>query len=115
MTEEQMQAMCFQWHWNTYPAERGMLHHNNNNSVNRIAGNRVKALGVVKGVSDFELIVPGQVVFMEMKTDIGTLSESQGSFRNGVIARGHIYVVIRSFEEFKQFIKSIYGALGDGK
>jgi hypothetical protein len=115
MTEEQMQAQCFQWHWNTYPKERGMLHHNNNNSVNRITGNRVKALGVVKGVSDFELVVTGAVIFIEMKTDIGRLSAEQEDFRNKVISKGHIYIVVRNISEFQQLILSTYGTLGDGK
>lgn len=114
MTEEQIQAACFQWHWNTYPTERGMLHHNNNNSVNRIAGNRVKALGVVAGVSDFELIVPGYVIFIEMKTEFGKLSEDQQYFKERVIARGHIYIVIRSVDEFKNFIIKLYGTLANG-
>lgn len=115
MNEEQMQSQCFLWHWNTYPGDRGMLHHNNNNSVNKIAGNRVKALGVVKGVSDFELVIRDRVIFIEMKTPVGSLSDEQKDFRDKVIARGHVYLVCRGLDEFKNLIKSIYGALGDGK
>lgn len=112
MTEEQIQASCFQWHWNTYPTERRMLHHNNNNSVNKIAGNRVKALGVVAGISDFELVTLGSVVFIEMKTAVGSLSSDQKLFKAKVESYGHIYVVIRSLDDFQNFIRKLYGTLG---
>lgn len=109
--EEKLQNECFIWFHNTFPSERRMLHHNNNNSVNRIAGNKAKAMGVVAGVSDFELIVTGHVIFIEMKTLTGTLSDEQKDFMQKVIDRGHIYVVIRTIEQFKNLV---YGALGNG-
>ena len=106
MTEEQLHSQCFIWHWNTFPWERGMLHHNNNNSHNRISGSKAKAMGVVAGVSDFEYVVENQVVFIEMKTPEGSLSKEQKEFRDNVMSRGHLYLIVRTFERFKQVIEA---------
>lgn len=114
MTEEQIQAKCFQWFWNTYPLQRQMLYHNNNNSVNRVAGNKMKAIGVVAGVSDFTYILHGCVVFIEMKTDVGQQKTEQKDFMNKVQSREHLYFIIRSFEAFCELIKKLNdGALGN--
>lgn len=110
MTELQMQAQCATWFWNTFPAERRMLHCNMNNSFNRIAGASAKALGVIKGISDMELIVRGAVIFIEFKVGEGKQSDEQIDFMNKVDQRGHSYIIIRSFGEFKLLI---YGALGN--
>jgi len=108
ITEQQLHAECFKWFHNTYPAERGMLHHNNNNSVNSIAGNKMKAMGVVAGVSDFELILPrGMIAFIEMKTETGVLSEEQKRFCAMLVSRGHLYFVIRSIAAFQNLIKTL--------
>jgi hypothetical protein len=109
MSEHKLQAECFQWHWNKYITERGMLYHNNNNSVNAIAGNKMKALGVVKGVTDFTLIIHKGVVFIEMKTETGVLKPEQVDFQRKVVERGHFYHICRSLEDFQNFIIGIYG------
>lgn len=108
MLEEKIQQDCFLWFHNTFIEERGMLHHNNNNSVNRIAGNRNKAMGVVAGVSDFELILTnGKVAFIEMKTPVGQLSQEQKTFSAKVVQRGHLYFVCRSLDEFKKLVNTL--------
>ena len=108
--EEQLQAACTQWFHNTYYLERGMLHMNDNNSYNRIEGNRKKAMGVVSGVSDLELISDGGVVwFIELKLPEGKQSDVQIDFMNKCRTRGHIYVLIYSLEQFKYLIKEIIG------
>lgn len=87
-----------------------MLHCNNNNSHNRIAGNRNKAMGVVAGVSDMELIcLDGRMIFIEFKIPGGTLSDEQKEFASEVQARGHSYVVIFSLAEFKELIWAVIG------
>lgn len=107
--EEQLQAKCFQWFHNTYHEHRQMLHCNNNNSHNAIAGNKNKALGVVPGVSDLELTLQGYVLYIEMKTPIGSQSQEQIDFQKKVLALGHAYLIVRTFERFKELIISIYG------
>ena len=108
MTEEQLQVQCFQWHWNTYPNERRMLWHNNNNSWSKIAGNINKSRGVVAGVADFTLLVKGMAIMIELKVIGGKQSEEQIEFNKRCIERGIPYFIIFSFEEFKQLILKIY-------
>lgn len=109
MTELQMQAKCFEWFHNAYPLERGMLHNNDNNSFNRIEGNRKKALGVIPGVSDFEFIGMDSIYFIELKLPGGLCSEDQIKFANMVRARNHTYIIVYSFEQFQMTMKLIIG------
>lgn len=109
MTEHQLQAECVQWFWNTYPAWRGMLIHVDNNSYNQIEGNRKKALGVVKGVSDLILIGFHSIYFVELKVGTNVQSDAQKLFERGVGQRGHYYTIIRTTEDFKTLICNIIG------
>lgn len=117
MTELQEQAKFAQWFWNTFPSERGMLHANDNNSYNTIEGARKKALGVVKGVSDFELVGYGKVVFIEFKLPGQVQTLEQIDFMNKVRERGQLYQLVYSFEEAKHLvlIKLGYATLGNSK
>lgn len=102
--EEQLQAKCSQWFWNTYPGLRRLLHHNDNNSHNAIEGARKKAIGVVKGIFDMELIVDRAVVFIELKIPPNGLTDEQKDFKEKVETRGHETIIIYSFEDFQKFI-----------
>ena len=105
MTEEQLQAQCYQWFHNDLPMHRGMLFHVDNNSWNRTIGAKKKALGVNAGVSDFVFIsFLGKTLWIEMKTDIGSQSAEQRKFQLQVAQRGHQYFVCRSFKEFQMII-----------
>ena len=109
-SELQIQAEAFQWFHNSFPAERGLLHANNNNSQNAIKGNQNKALGIVAGVSDMEYFKAGKMYFLEFKTEDGTQSAVQKRFQKVVEAEGATYLIIRSFEQFQEFIQSVQGA-----
>lgn len=104
MTEEQLQAQIFQFHWNNYPNERKRLFHVNNKAKNRIEGNQMKARGVVAGVSDLVYIAPGKVIFIELKTADGVQSKDQKEFEQQCIATGHEYHIARSLEDFLRII-----------
>lgn len=106
-SEGQMQSHCVKWFHNTHHAERRMLHANDNNSFNGIEGARKRAMGVIRGVSDLELILDGSVVFIELKLPGETQSDEQIDFMNKVRARGHAYVLIYSFLEFINFITNV--------
>jgi len=105
--ELKLQAQCFQWHWNTFPNERYLLHANNNNSVNAIKGNQNRSIGVVAGVADMEYYRGGKVVFIELKRGNGRQSDKQREFQKRVEAEGIRYEIIRSLEEFKELIRAI--------
>ena len=110
MTEHQLQAMCTQWFWNTYPTWRRMLVTIDNNSYNQIEGNKKKALGVVRGASDLMLISARAVFFVELKVGANVQSAQQKDFQEKVEARGHTYIIIKSFEDFKAFICNTIGS-----
>jgi len=102
MTEDKLQSKCFQWHWNTFPKERGRLFHVNQKARNAIEGNRMKAMGVVPGVSDLIYLTPQGPVFIEMKTESGTQSGDQVKFQQLVESFGFKYIICRNFESFHQ-------------
>lgn len=107
-TESRLQADICQWFWNTYPNERQMLFHVNNKARNAIEGNKFKAMGVVKGVSDLVLILPrGRVIWIELKTASGSQLPDQAAFQRKVEQRGHTYIIIRSLEEFQALIAQV--------
>lgn len=106
-SEEQLQAACYQWFWNTYPDQRQMLFHVQQSAVNRITGSRFKAIGVTKGVSDLVWVLKGAVVFIELKMPGGKQSDSQLEFEHKVVGRGHSYKVIYSLQEFQELVQRV--------
>lgn len=109
-TEAQLQADCTQWFWNEYHDERRMLHHNDNNSENRNKGAIKKALGVVRGVSDLELVLPmGVTFFIELKLPGETQTDEQIDFMNKLKERGHPYFIVEYFQQFKELIWNTIG------
>lgn len=108
MTHEQLIADCFQWHWNTYPEERRMLYAVNNNSYNRIEGNRNKAKGVVAGVFDFcYLPTHGGCIYLDAKVGKDMLSDEQLDFAAKCSARRILTFTFSTIEEFKHILKGI--------
>lgn len=109
-TEEQFQAAATQWYWNTFPLRRRLLFAVNNNSANALAGNRKKAVGVVKGVADLCLICPmGRVIFIELKLPGKTQKPEQIDFMRKVQDNQHMYVIVNNLEEFKKIIWQTIG------
>lgn len=111
MTEQQLQADCFRWFHNEPKLFhlRRLLHCNMNNQTNAIAGNRAKAVGVMPGTSDLELILQDTVAFIELKLPGNTQSDEQIDFEKKVKALGHLYFLIYSLEEFKELIWTLIG------
>lgn len=105
--ELSLQSDCFKWFHNTFHNERKMLFHVNNKARNAIEGNKFKAMGVVTGVSDFILVLTGEVVFIELKNSKGRQSEDQASFEAKVLMRGHNYYIVRSLQQFQKLVISL--------
>lgn len=98
-------------------AEPGVVFwHTNNTTSSARYGAKLKRMGVLAGVADFIVIVPGmstttsRVAFMELKAPKGRLSDSQQSFRSSVEHAGCFYEVIRSVDEATDYLRDI-GAL----
>jgi hypothetical protein len=60
----------------------------------------LKAEGVKSGTPDLVVCLPeGKVGWLEMKTDIGVLSQEQKNFRDKVVLLGHLWAMARSVQE----------------
>lgn len=101
-TESRTQAEIFQHHWNTYPKERGLLFMVHNTPKNKIDGARLKAMGMVSGVSDLIYLSPNGVVAVEVKTKTGKQSKRQVEWQKSVESIGIRYEVVRGIEDFEK-------------
>jgi hypothetical protein len=108
--EERLQVSCVSWFDYQYPQFRQLLFAvPNGGSRNVIEAANLKKQGVRAGVSDMILLVPGidsQFLCLEFKTTIGKQSKEQKEFENNIskYSTGE-YILIRSFEEFKNYIE----------
>lgn len=110
-TEDKLQTEIFQWHWNNMPEERRRLFHVNQKARNKIEGNRMKAMGVVAGVSDLIYLTNRGAIFIELKSEDGRQSIEQKQFQVCVESIGFRYVIIRKLEEFQKLIITLnYGS-----
>lgn len=65
---------------------------------------RAKSMGLRAGVSDMVLVLPGRVIFMEVKTEEGKASHLQDVFRDRVRELGHQYEIVRSVDDVKSLL-----------
>lgn len=107
-SESRRQSDSFLWFNNTFPELRKLLYHvPNGEKRDPVTANRLKAMGVVPGVSDFVLHLWGRTYFIEFKDDKGKQSNDQILFQQVVTDHGFLYIVVRTFEEFKTFVNSL--------
>jgi hypothetical protein len=106
-SESQLQADCFKWAWNNRPETRRLLAYNLNNSVNARQGNMNKALGIIAGRADMELLWRGRIYYFEFKFGYGKQSKDQKRFQEVVESHGAKYYIIDSFELFQKTIITI--------
>jgi hypothetical protein len=59
------------------------------------------SMGLRKGAADLVLVLPGNVIFLEVKKPDGTQSTDQKRFQGKIEELGHRYEIVRSLEEFK--------------
>ncbi|MGV6945017.1 VRR-NUC domain-containing protein [Sphingobacterium kyonggiense] len=110
MSEIQLQAKCFQYLWNEYPATRRLFFHvPNGGSRDAREGMQLKASGVVAGIPDCILINHGKAYGFEFKTPTGTVSPVQKQVHQTWSEDGTPVWVIRTFEEFTVAITSLIG------
>ena len=78
-----------------------------NNPRNAIDGNRLKAMGMVAGVSDMMLLRQDKPpLCIEIKTEKGTQQRNQKEWQQVAEYSGAKYVVVRSLDEFQDVIES---------
>lgn len=79
-----------------------------NDSINAIETKRKVNTGLLRGVSDLILVMPGKLLFLEVKTDTGYQSESQREFQKRVEELGFSYHVVRSIEDVEVLINNLF-------
>jgi hypothetical protein len=66
-----------------------------------VAQMQLIAMGLKSGVSDLVVVLPGKVIFMEVKTPEGKQSSQQEKFEQIVKDLDHDYHVVRSVDDVK--------------
>lgn len=111
-SESRIQQDCFKWFWNTYclptawtiQGHREIFLHVPNEGK---ANGRLVSVGLYPGASDLIFTWRGSIIFCEVKTPGGVISDDQLSFAAHVMEVGFDYHVVRSEEEFKNLIKEL--------
>lgn len=111
--EQRLQQQCVAWFRAQYPHYAMLLTHPINEGHKGTAklGGMHKAEGTVAGVPDLLFFIPSQSGIMtfgclgiEFKTPTGKQSQAQKDFEQYFLSAGNVYVIVRSFEEFKRVI-----------
>lgn len=107
--EESLQMACVKWFDIQYRHIRDYLHHSpNGGRRNRIEAARFKAMGVRAGFPDLILMIPSgghPFLAIEMKSQTGTVRETQKHFKEIFERVGALYVVVRTFDDFRATIE----------
>jgi len=105
MSEAQLQAACYKWFRQTYPTEADFMWMNYNNPKSPSHGAVLIAMGLHSGVADMTYLAAGNFpYFFELKIDRGAQTKTQKAWERAIIARGGIYTIIRTLEQFKAWV-----------
>ena len=106
--EHRIQCACVNWFRLRYPTYATALFAvPNGGRRDKVSGAKLKAEGVLAGVSDLILLVPRlsyHALLIEMKTASGRQSPAQKDWQREMTARGYCYVVCHSFDEFRDVV-----------
>jgi len=85
LNEDIIQAQIFKWYHNEFCTKENNPKHiifsvPNGAFVNKIQAMKLKATGLVAGVSDLIIVKPNELIFCEVKTETGSQSPEQKKF-----------------------------------
>lgn len=107
-SEDQLQAICYQWLHNTYPQFRGFFFAVPNGGFRDIReAQKLKATGTVPGIPDCILVWPVLIGF-EFKKENGVLSEAQRKIHTLWASKMIVVHIIKDFSNFKLVIESLF-------
>jgi len=109
-TEDILQAEIFKFYHNKYCNKLSNPQHlifsvPNGGYRNKIEAMKMKATGLVAGVSDLIIVQPNRILFVELKKQNGIQSKEQKEFQRKINILGFEYHIVRSKEEFIQIIE----------
>lgn len=118
MSHNKLQQQCWQYLWNYFPDSRYLCWHTKNEDIPHksetkqqyiIRRSQDKAIGLLPGVYDLVFYRQGVLHIFDIKVGRDKLSEEQIRFRDQIVSQGGKDYEIRTLDEFKQIISSIYG------
>jgi hypothetical protein len=99
---------CWQWIQKAHP-QLLIFHVPSGEHRSIITAMKLKRMGVVPGVADFLMFVPGTAVAIELKDKGGKQSIEQKRFQIHWEYLGHHYEIARSLINFQEIVESYYG------
>ena len=78
----------------------------NGGKRNKVTAKILKGIGVKAGVSDLVIVLPGRVLFVELKAPKGRQSQTQKDFAEKVQSFKHEYHLCRTIFDVKRLVKS---------
>jgi len=91
----------------------------NGGKRNVVEAKKLKGMGVLAGVADLQISIPGRMmVFLEIKGPKGRVEKSQIAFLDAMACNGHVAHIVRSVkaaEEILKFVGAIRVADGIGR
>ena len=103
-----LQQHVYKFFHNTYPELRGTLWRvENERRRTKYEQMIAKSTGLVAGVADLNMLYGGQFYAIELKVEGGRQSQSQKQWQRVITEQGGIYKVIRSLDEFKEFVEGV--------
>lgn len=105
--EDSDQAMFVKWARLQYPSVT-LFHIPNGGKRNVREAARLKEQGVLAGVADIFVMRATKLyhgLFIEMKSDKGTQTNSQKQFQHYAIGEGYSYKVAKGFDQAKVFFE----------
>lgn len=107
--EDDLQMQCVRWFRLQFPQLARLLHHSpNGGRRDAREGARFKQMGTQAGFPDLILLVAANgyhALMLELKTRTGRQQDTQKEYQQLVEEQGYKYVVIRSFDQFRETIK----------
>lgn len=104
--EDSIQAEIYKWFHNNYCVGKNNIIFAvpNGGTRNKLEAIKLKATGLIPGVSDLIVLLPSKCLFVEVKTEIGKQSDVQKIFQSKVNALGFDYHLVRSLDDFKSIL-----------
>ena len=103
--ESNIQRNCVRWFRLQYNEPQYLIFAvPNGGNRNRITGIIMKGEGVRAGIPDLIICTGGKILFIEMKSSKGILSDTQREVMAMLTGYGFEYAVCHSFDEFRECV-----------
>ena len=104
--ESRIQQNCVKWFRYQYPEPKYLIYANANGGYrSKIESMIMKGEGVKSGIPDLTILTPGKILFIEMKSEKGKLTDNQTAVIELLKSMAISVEVCRSFDEFQIICK----------